>query len=167
VEDLNRILFWVFSSLMLGSGALAITRAHLVNAAMFFIQVILCMAGLFLLLDAQFLALIQVLVYAGSVVVLFLFVIMLLDQQAEPKRVTTSGLIAGGITFASLTALVGTIVLQHQRVNPETTFVPLAGSVGLRDVIRTLFTHYLLPFELTALVLLTAMVGIVVLSRKR
>jgi len=166
VEDFNRILFWVFSTLMLGSGALAITRAHLVNAAMFFIQVILCMAGLFLLLDAQFLALIQVLVYAGSVVVLFLFVIMLLDQREESKRVTTGGMLAGGITFASLTALLGTIVLQHAKTNPDAA-LPAGGSVGLRDVVRTLFTHYLLPFEMTALVLLAAMVGIVVLSRKR
>lgn len=166
MEDFNRILFWVFSTLMLGSGALAITRAHLVNAAMFFIQVILCMAGLFLLLDAQFLALIQVLVYAGSVVVLFLFVIMLLDQQEESKRMSLGGMVAGGITFASLAALLGTIVLQHQRTNPD-ALVPVGGTVGLRDVIRTIFTHYLLPFEMTALVLLTAMVGIVVLSRKR
>lgn len=166
MEDFNRILFWVFSSLMLGSGALALTRAHLVNAAMFFIQVILCMAGLFLLLDAQFLALIQVLVYAGSVVVLFLFVIMLLDQQAEPKRLTTEGIVAGGITFASLAALLGAIVLQHHQTNPGLG-LPAGGEVGLQDVIRTLFTHYLLPFEMTALVLLTAMVGIVVLSKKR
>lgn len=166
MEDFNRILFWVFSALMLGSGALAITRAHLVNAAMFFIQVILCMAGLFLLLDAQFLALIQVLVYAGSVVVLFLFVIMLLDQQEESKRITTGGMVAGGITFASLAALLGTIVLQHHQASPDIT-IPVGGTVGLRDVVRTIFTHYLLPFELTALVLLAAMVGIVVLSRKR
>lgn len=166
MEDFNRILFWVFSALMLGSGALAITRAHLVNAAMFFIQVILCMAGLFLLLDAQFLALIQVLVYAGSVVVLFLFVIMLLDQQEEPKRATGPGMLAAGITFASLAALLGTIVLQHHRNTPVDA-VPVGSTVGLRDVVRTLFTHYLLPFEMTALVLLTAMVGIVVLSRKR
>lgn len=166
MEDFNRILFWVFSALMLGSGALAITRAHLVNAAMFFIQVILCMAGLFLLLDAQFLALIQVLVYAGSVVVLFLFVIMLLDQQAEARRITTGGMVAGGITFASLAALLGTIVLQQHRASPIDA-IPVTGIVGLRDVVRTIFTQYLLPFEMTALVLLAAMIGIVVLSRKR
>jgi NADH-quinone oxidoreductase subunit J len=165
VEDFNRILFWVFSALMLGSGALAITRAHLVNAAMFFIQVILCMAGLFLLLDAQFLALIQVLVYAGSVVVLFLFVIMLLDQQAESKRMTPASMIAAGITFATLAALLVTLVLQHGEANPSPS--PLAKSASLQDVVRTIFTNYLLPFELTALVLLSAMVGIVVLSRKR
>lgn len=165
MEDFNRILFWVFSALMLGSGALAITRAHLVNAAMFFIQVILCMAGLFLLLDAQFLALIQVLVYAGSVVVLFLFVIMLLDQQAEAKRATTGSIVAAGITFVTLAALLVTVVLQHGAAHEA--FLPVTGTVGLRDVVRTLFTHYLLPFEMTALVLLTAMVGIVVLSRKR
>lgn len=166
MEDFNRILFWVFSALMLGSGALAITRAHLVNAAMFFIQVILCMAGLFLLLDAQFLALIQVLVYAGSVVVLFLFVIMLLDQQAEPKRFTPGSMLAGGITFVTLAALLVTIVLQHQESHQDDVLAA-SKTVSLQDVIRTIFTHYLLPFEMTALVLLTAMVGIVVLSRKR
>lgn len=166
MEDFNRILFWVFSTLMLGSGALAITRAHLVNAAMFFIQVILCMAGLFLLLDAQFLALIQVLVYAGSVVVLFLFVIMLLDQQVETRRITMSSMVAAGTTFATLTALLGTLVIQHHQAHP-TDAAPAAHTASLQDVVRTIFTHYLLPFELTALVLLAAMVGIVVLSRKR
>ena len=162
MEDINHILFWVFSALMLGAGALAITRKHLVNSAMFLIQVILCMAGLFLMLDAQFLALIQVLVYAGSVVVLFLFVIMLLDDQKETRPTTTGGIVAAGITFATLASLLVALVTKHEVVTADT-----APASGIRDVVRTLFSQYLLPFELTALVLLTAMVGIVLLSRKR
>lgn len=162
MEDINRILFWVFSVLMLCAGALTITRKQLVNSAMFLIQVILCMAGLFLMLDAQFLALIQVLVYAGSVVVLFLFVIMLLDDQTELKPTTPGGIVAAGITFATLASLLIALVTRH---DVPTTDAPAAS--GIRDVMRTLFSHYLLPFELTALVLLTAMVGIVLLSRKR
>jgi NADH-quinone oxidoreductase subunit J len=162
VEDINRILFWVFSVLMLCAGLLTITRKHLVNSAMFLIQVILCMAGLFLMLDAQFLALIQVLVYAGSVVVLFLFVIMLLDDQKETKPTTPGAIMAAGITFATLASLLVALVTKHDVVTAE-----LPPASGIRDVVRTLFSHYLLPFELTALVLLTAMVGIVLLSRKR
>jgi NADH-quinone oxidoreductase subunit J len=162
VEDINHILFWVFSALMLGAGALTITRKHLVNSAMFLIQVILCMAGLFLMLDAQFLALIQVLVYAGSVVVLFLFVIMLLDDQADTRPTTPGGVIATGITFATLASLLIALVTKH-----DVALAEAPPPSGIRDVVRTLFTQYLLPFELTALVLLTAMVGIVLLSRKR
>ena len=162
MEDINHILFWVFSALMLCAGALTITRKDLVNSAMFLIQVILCMAGLFLMLDAQFLALIQVLVYAGSVVVLFLFVIMLLTDQTENKPTTPGGIVAAGITFATLASLLIALVTKHDVVTAEH---PPAS--GIRDVVRTLFSHYLLPFELTALVLLTAMVGIVLLSRKR
>src|SRR5690606_1943798 len=125
-------LFWVFSALMLCAGALAITRKHLVNSAMFLIQVILCMAGLFLMLDAQFLALIQVLVYAGSVVILFLFVIMLLDDQKEPKPATTGGIVAAGITFATLASLLIALITKQDVLTVER---PPAS--GIRDVVRT------------------------------
>jgi NADH-quinone oxidoreductase subunit J len=122
------------------------------------------MAGLFLLLHAFFLAAVQVLVYAGAVIVLFLFVIMLLDLKEEAMRQVK--LVMGALGLLSVGAIavmmVRTIVFAHPagRMAKE----PLEGStVALGQV---LFTRFSLPFELISLLLLVAMVGVILLSRK-
>jgi NADH-quinone oxidoreductase subunit J len=156
------LLFWFFSAAMLLSGVLVIANRNPVNSAMFLILLFINMAGLFLLLEAFFLAIVQVLVYAGAVMVLFLFVIMLLDLKASPPR--PFGKMAAGLAAAVGLALVAEIwvVLQGP---PASSGTPLQG--GLKEVVKQLFTRYLLPFEVTALILLVAMLGVVLLSRGR
>jgi NADH-quinone oxidoreductase subunit J len=163
--DLQQILFWIFSLTMVGAAALVITRDNLVNSAMLLIQVFLCMAGIFLLLQAFFLAIIQVLVYAGAVVVLFLFVIMLLQPDKERKTAFNSVANAGAvITFLALGAAALYVAFNTPSVEAPADLAVVQGD--LRQVVQPIFSTYLLPFQLTALILLTGMIGVVVLSRK-
>ncbi len=164
VMTVHDILFWFFSIAMLGCGVLVITNRNPVNSAMFLVLLFGFMAGLFVLLEAFFLAAIQVLVYAGAVMVLFLFVIMLLDIKASAARKYRLLAVVGGVMVAGAFVWELTMVLRAP-------VAPLAASggafsAGLHDVVGPLFVKYMLPFELTALLLLSAMVGVVLLSRK-
>jgi NADH-quinone oxidoreductase subunit J len=121
------------------------------------------LAGLFVLLHAFFLAAVQVLVYAGAVMVLFLFVIMLLDLRAEERRrIKTVGVVLGLISVGAIAAIFFQSLLHSpiQTANPpslEGSTVPLG---------KLLFTRYLLPFEMVSVLLLVAMVGVILLSKK-
>jgi NADH-quinone oxidoreductase subunit J len=162
--NIHDILFWFFSIAMLLSGVLVITNRNPVSSAMFLVLLFGFMAGLFVLLEAFFLAAIQVLVYAGAVMVLFLFVIMLLDIKESSLRTFRVLSVFGGVIVAG--GFVWELVLiLREPVKP----LAVAGepfAAGLKDVVKPLFTHYMLPFELTALLLLVAMVGVVLLSKK-
>jgi len=159
-------LFYIFAALTLVSGLMVIANPFTrnpVTSAMFLVATIGSLAGLFVMLHAFFLAAVQVLVYAGAVMVLFLFVIMLLDLRAEERRkFNRFGIGAGVIGIASLGyVFMSTIWSTHhgERVNPtlEGATVPLG---------KTLFTSYLLPFEIVSVLLLVAMVGVILLSKR-
>jgi NADH-quinone oxidoreductase subunit J len=164
--NVHDILFWFFSIAMLVCGLLVITNRNPVNSAIFLVLLFVALAGLFVLLEAFFLAAIQVLVYAGAVMVLFLFVIMLLDLKASAqRRLRILGLV-GGVAVAGafvweLAILLGGGPVPLLGANPDPSF-----QAGLKDVVKPLFVRYLLPFELTGLLLLVAMIGVVLLSRK-
>jgi NADH-quinone oxidoreductase subunit J len=165
--DLQQILFWTFSLTMLGTAVLVVTRNSLVNSAMLLLQLFLCMSGLYLLLQAFFLAVIQILVYAGAVVVLFLFVIMLLHPEREKTSSWASFPIAGaGLTFLSLVGAIGYAAVHSRSAVTQVAEVPAAMQGGVRQVVAPIFNHYLLPFQLISLILLAAMVGVIVLSRR-
>jgi len=161
------ILFYVFAALTLLCGALVVANPFSrspVTSAMFLVLTIVGLAGLFVLLQAFFLAAVQVLVYAGAVIVLFLFVIMLLNLKEEERRkIKKINLIAGLVSVGAiasifLRALYTTNLgkgLPAPTVEGET--IPLG---------RLLFTNYLLPFEIVSLLLLVAMVGVILLSKK-
>jgi NADH-quinone oxidoreductase subunit J len=157
-------LFWFFSIAMLSSGALVILSRNPINSAMFLVLAFFFMAGLFVLLEAFFLAAIQVLVYAGAVMVLFLFVIMLLDIKASAKRRFGIFAVIGGLAVAGAFAWELSVILKEP-VEP----LAAAGTefhAGLKDVVGPLFSRYMLPFEVTALLLLVAMIGVVLLSKR-
>ncbi len=162
--NVHDTLFWFFSIAMLLSGVLVIANRNPVNSAMCLVLLFVFMAGLFLLLEAIFLAVIQILVYAGAVMVLFLFVLMLLDIKAsERRRFMWLGLI-GGLAVAGLFVWELATILGK----PLQPLAP-AGQpfhAGLADVVKPLFVKYMLPFQATALLLLVAMVGVVLLSKK-
>jgi NADH-quinone oxidoreductase subunit J len=122
------------------------------------------MAGLFLLLEALFIAAIQILVYAGAVMVLFLFVIMLLDIKASERRKFKVLGVVGGVAVG-LAFVWELVVILSQSVKPLTGGgAELHG--GLEEVVKPFFAYYMLPFEVTALLLLVAMIGVVLLSKK-
>ena len=160
------ILFYVFAGLALACGFLTVANPvsrSPVASALFLVLTMVWLSGLFVLLHAFFLAAVQILVYAGAVMVLFLFVIMLLDLKEEERRTWNrfgvgAGVIsAGGLLGIALVTLFATRPGQGAR--PE-----LEGSIELLGSV--LFRRYLLPFEIVSVLLLVAMVGVILLSRR-
>lgn len=156
-------LFYIFSALAFICGVMLLASRNPVNSAMFLVLTIASLAGLFVLLEAFFLAAIQVLVYAGAVMVLFLFVIMLLDLKAEERRkikilAVVGGLVAVGTILTIFFKSLGSATLNDA---PSPNFK--AGTIELG---KLLFTQYLLPFEIVSVLLLVAMVGVILLSKK-
>jgi NADH-quinone oxidoreductase subunit J len=160
------ILFYVFALLTLGCAALVVANPfsrNPITSAMFLVLTIISMAGLFVLLHAFFLAAVQILVYAGAVIVLFLFVIMLLDLKAEAvRRIKFYGIVAGLISVGSILA----IFLKSLRATPLNPASTPTVEGGTEPLGKLLFTQYVLPFEVVSVLLLVAMVGVILLSKK-
>jgi len=163
---LSDILFYIFAFLTLIFGFLVIANPFSrspVTSAMFLVLTIISLAGLFTLLHAFFLAAVQVLVYAGAVMVLFLFVIMLLDLTAEDRRRFKILAVIGGLTSAGAILLIFLRGLLNEPLGATNSPTLEGGTVALG---KLLFTQYLLPFEIVSILLLVAMVGVVLLSKK-
>ena len=166
MPELTDILFYGLAALTLGFGFLTVANPfnrNPVTNAMFLVLTIVSMAGLFVLLHAFFLAAVQVLVYAGAVMVLFLFVIMLLDLKEEDRRrIKALTLGAGTLAVAAIAGILIKAVTQAVPLAPADKL--LAGET--KPLGKILFETYLLPFELLSLLLLVAMVGVILLSKK-
>jgi NADH-quinone oxidoreductase subunit J len=164
---MHEIFFYIFAVLTLLCGVLVIanpfTRSP-VTSAMFLVLTIVSMAGLFVLLHAFFLAAVQVLVYAGAVMVLFLFVIMLLDLKEEEHRKIKASVAALGVAAVGLIAVVMIRTIQRSLLGAGLGPPTAEGSTNLLG--QNLFTRFMLPFEIISLLLLVAMIGTVLLSRK-
>ena len=166
------VAFWVFAGVAIGSAVLCITRRSPVASALWLVNTLFCLAGIYVLLDAHFIAAAQVLVYAGAIMVLFLFVIMLLNLGRPGPGDIKRGWwkVAAGIGGLVLV----TLVLHGLQVSPAPLVLPagtVAGEVqsqgAVRAVATPLFQGYLLPFEITSVLLLAAIVGAVVLAKRR
>jgi NADH-quinone oxidoreductase subunit J len=160
------ILFYIFAFLTLVCGFLVIANPfsrNPVTSAMFLVLTIISLAGLFVLLHAYFLAAVQVLVYAGAVMVLFLFVIMLLDLGTEERRRIKILAVIGGVAAAGALLL---IFLKSLLNSPLGAADAPSVEGGTLDLAKLLFTQYVLPFEIVSVLLLVAMVGVVLLSKK-
>jgi NADH-quinone oxidoreductase subunit J len=160
------VLFYIFAALTLLCGFLVVANPfsrNPVTSAMFLVLTIVCLAGLFVLLHAFFLGAVQILIYAGAVMVLFLFVIMLLDlREEERRRVRRLGLVGGGAAAVALAALLRAAI--HSAPAAAGNAPAVEGSTERLGTL--LFTRYLLPFEIVSVLLLVAMVGVVLLSKK-
>ena len=160
-------LFYALAGVMLGSALLVITRKNPVHSAVFLVLAFLAMAGIFVMLQAEFVAAVQVLVYAGGIVVLFLFVVMLvnLDEDWGPSR-TWPAVLGGTIAVLLVVLLMSTVLDWHPEVAEDTSSFT-AGGGNMQAVGNALYRDYLLPFELASVLLLVAMVGAVVLGLRR
>ena len=172
------ILFYVFSAIVLISAFVMVVSTNAVNAAMAMIVSFVGTAALFVLLEAYFLAIIQVLVYAGAVMVLFLFIIMLLDGDSTEKnyfkdKMTVASSIVG---FSLVVVLVCSAFLGGEHMpdpgllpvfeNPTGEGVGMPFTTSSKSFGYSLFTKYMLPFQLAGFLLLAAMVGVIVVSKK-
>ena len=165
--------FWVFGVIAMLSGLLCITRKNPVASALWLVVTLFALAGLFVLLDAQFIAVLQVLVYAGAIMVLFLFVIMLLNLGRPgpsdikgPATVLTAAVLAGAMLF--LIKPVSQASLPDAIRLPAGTVAAIQQQQGMvGSVAGPLFEVYLVPFEIASVLLLAAIVGAVVLAKRK
>jgi len=166
------IAFWAFAGVAIASAFLCITRRSPVASALWLVNTLFCLAALYVLLDAHFIAAAQVLVYAGAIMVLFLFVIMLLNLgHTDTDMKGPWGRVVAGV--AGLVLLTELIALRLAGPPGDLTLPAgtMAGMVAERGAVRAvaqpLFQGYLVPFEITSLLLLAAIVGAVVLAKRR
>ena len=156
--------FVVVALLAVGSALALILRRNPIHGALFLVINLGCVAVFYLMLGAEFLAAAQVIVYAGAIMVLFVFAIMVLipgkeETGPDPRRpVRLLALPVGLVLFIQL------VLIAFAR---ETTPPPPATGGGVESLGRLLFTDYLFPFELTSVLLLAAMIGVLVLARRR
>jgi NADH-quinone oxidoreductase subunit J len=158
------LLFLPLAALTVASALTVVVHRNPVRSACALVVTLCLLAVFFLGLDAQLVAFLQVIVYAGAIVVLFLFVIMLLNLRVEARAMAGTLLVgtaaAGGVALAVL------VVTALRRAPAPAAANPPAGFGETAALARQLFTVYLLPFELTSLLLLVAIVGAVALARK-
>ena len=162
---ITQILFWVLSVVALFSALMVISSKNPVYSVLWLIATFFSISGHYILLNAQFLAVVNIIVYAGAIMVLFLFVVMLmnLNSDTEPVknyRLQLIGMISGGALFlVILSALINAD--SHQMVQMKT------GNAGLINYLgRILFSNYVLPFEISSILFLSAMIGAVVIRKK-
>jgi NADH-quinone oxidoreductase subunit J len=160
-------LFFILAGVALISGVLVVFQTHPLRSALWLIVNFFAVAGIYLLAHAEFIAAIQVIVYAGAIMVLFLFVIMLLNlrQPEEPARRPHIGQKFLGVVLAAFTALLLIYGFSQAKLPPSRALAPGLGNT--ESIARSLFTDYLLPFEVTSILLLVAIVGAVVLAKTR
>ncbi len=169
---IDTAFFYALAALVLGSAVMTITRRNVVYSAVWLISTLLGVAGLFLLLGAEFLAGVQVIVYIGGIMVLFLFVIMLVPLQEESAQRRFSNqkwpaLVCAGAVSAMLALIVvrGIGALDHPGSGDP--LGPGSLSENSEKVGLVLFSEYLLPFELASILLLVAIIGAIVMSKAR
>jgi len=164
------IMFYVFAALAVASGVLVVSSRNPVHSVLFLIAAFFNAAGLFVLIGAEFLAMILVIVYVGAVAVLFLFVVMMLDIDFAQLRggfvrYLPIGALVGFILLAELVLVIGSWVVAPGVPSPAAAGgVPLTNTRALGDI---LYTRYLFAFQAAGLILLVAMIGAIVLTLRR
>lgn len=162
--NITQILFWILSAVTLFSALMVVTSKNPVYSVLWLVITFFSISGHYILLNAQFLAVVNIIVYAGAIMVLFLFVIMLmnLNKDTEPQKnkwLKIAGAVAGGCLLLVLVAALR---------NTEERMTELAtGDIGLiQNLGKVLFTEYVVPFEISSVLFLSAMVGAVVMGKR-
>src|SRR5437867_8048615 len=163
---LHLALFLIFSAVCVAGAINLLAQRHPINSALSLVVVMGSLAGEYLLLGAEFIAAAQVIVYAGAIMVLFVFVIMLLNAGGETRQGRSYVVQLLGVPL--LITFLGLIAYFVQRLFPSAPHVRFGGFQGgtAQEIGRALFTQYLLPFEVTSILVLIAIVGAIVLARK-
>ena len=167
---LPQMFFSYFAVMMTVISILVVTRKNPVHSVLWMLVLFVHMAGLYLFLNAEFLAAVQIIVYAGAIMVLFLFVIMLLDLRKEEKEFRLQkqwpvSAVTGVLFLVVLISIVGKITVLPELGKYSIEAIQAEGS--MMTIGKVLYTKYLLPFEIASVLLLVAIVGAVVLAKKR
>jgi NADH-quinone oxidoreductase subunit J len=164
---MSPFFFWTASALMLIFGVAVILNRNPVASALSLVVSFLGLATLFMSLDAFFIGIIQVLVYAGAVMVLFLFIIMLLDLRAEERRRINLIAFAGGAAVALIFFAQVYLVIGHLRqAKLPFAVLPSSSHDDVHSVGLLLFGNYNLPFQIIGVLILVATIGVIVLSKR-
>ena len=164
---MNAFLFWLFAFVMLVFGAAVIINRNPIASALSLVICFMGLSALFMSLDAFFIGIIQVLVYAGAVMVLFLFIIMLLDLRMEQRRKMNVVAFAGGIAVAlAFFIQVYSVIGQLSAAKEGFPALASAKTDDVHNIGFLLFTNYNLPFQIIGVLVLVATIGVVVLSKR-
>jgi NADH-quinone oxidoreductase subunit J len=167
---LESIVFYALAAFILGFGVLVVTARNPVHCVLFLVANFLCVAVVYVLLGAEFLAVIQILVYAGGIVVLYLFVVMLVNLRRAPdtpldtRRQSRLGFILSALMLAEISAI---LTYSAGRPASAVAAAPVRPEGGNTEVVGLLlYSDYLVPFELASMLLLVAMIGAILLAKK-
>ena len=159
--------FYLLSGLAILSGVLVITRKNPVHSALALIFTLLCVAGLYLMLYAPFVAGVQIILYVGGIMVLFLFVIMLVNlERSQKEKQFNQQWIAGALAAVALGALFISIYVKGQMLFSQPV-LQMPETENTQRVGQMLYSAYMFPFEIASLLLLVAIIGAVVMAKKR
>jgi len=164
---ITQILFWFLTVLALVGAMMVLLSKNPVFSVLWLVAVFFAISGHYILLNAQFLAIVNMIVYSGAIMVLFLFVIMLmnLNKETEPRKnmmMISFGIVAGG----SLLMMFISLIKQANEIKGKSALMG-SGDIGLiQNLGQALFSNYVVPFEISSVLFLSAMVGAVVIGKK-
>ena len=161
------IITQILGALAVASAMMVVFSKHPVRSVLYLVVTFFFISGLYIMMNAQFLAIVNIIVYAGAIMVLFLFVLMLLNlnKDAEPKTpmiIWIISTVAGGLFFLVLIAALKDIVLVSQKDD----FAPVSTIGLVENLGNTLFTKFVVPFEVSSILFISAMVGAILLAKR-
>ncbi|MBI1341512.1 MAG: NADH-quinone oxidoreductase subunit J [Terrimonas sp.] len=164
--SITQILFWVLTAMAIGSSLMMITRKNPVYSVLWLIMTFFAISGHYLLMNAQFLFIVNLIVYTGAIMVLFLYVLMLIDlrHDTEPRKnkwLKFAGAVAGGCLLLVIVAALKDSDIKSNVVQTGEGDIGLIANLG-----KALFNEYVVPFEISSILFLSAMVGAVVIGKK-
>jgi NADH-quinone oxidoreductase subunit J len=160
------VIFYILGGLTIGTALMVVLSKHPVRSVLYLVLTFFLISANYVLMNAQFIAIVNIIVYAGAIMVLFLFVLMLLNlnKENEPKHsplMTIGAAIAGGGLFLVVVAAMRDAILAAPMIDANSEKVGLVENLG-----QVLFTKYVLPFEVSSVLFLAAMVGAVLLAKR-
>jgi len=166
---METLFFLIITLVAIISAILVITCKNPINSALALIMTFFCLATYYVMLDAPFMAAVQVMVYAGAIMVLIVFTIMLLNVRVDASRVHSHKLVFSSIIGFFTLFNIGYVVVKSRAALPSGTYTgDMIKRIGHTELIgKEMFTSFLLPFEITSILLLVAIVGAVILAKKK
>ena len=168
--DFERFIFYVFAAILIFAAARVITVRNPVYAALHLVLAFFTCSALWLLLEAEFLAITLVLVYVGAVMVLFLFVVMMLDINTSPLREGFIRYLPVGLGVAALIVMEMYLVVRARNFGVDTVSIPARhpeGYSNVREIGSVLYTDYVYPFEIASVILLVAIIAAIALTMRK
>src|SRR6266540_1644489 len=163
---MNKVIFIYFAVVIIVSALLTVTRRNPVHSVMFMLLLFFHIAGVFVLLHAEFLAAVQLIVYAGAILILYLFVVMLLNVDKESSAARANRFWPWMIGFGVLIAGEIMLLISRGSFPAEGGQAMWSGGSGVKELGIVLYQKYLVPFEIASVILLVGLVGAVMLAKK-